>query len=110
MPELEQLPHTESIGTDGAASARGPGGDGTTLEIAGVDVSGDPTEAEAAALSAALAEHLRAEADAAPDEAEPRYAVDPWCLAGRLGLRSPCRVPPACRSGHEWKVAGRTTW
>jgi len=83
-----------------------------SLEVAGADVtvSGDPSDAEAAALAAVLAEHLRAEAEADAEE-EPRYAVDPWCLAGRLGRRSRAGLPAACPSGCEWKVAGRgTTW
>ena len=92
----------------------GDAGDaGTTLRVAGADVavSGDPTDAEAAALATVLAEHLHAEARAEAEDEEPRYAVDPWRLAGRLGLRSPCGLPADCPSGREWKVAGRAaTW
>ena len=117
MPELEQLTRTreESTETNGAAraaSADGSSGDAVRLDVAGanVAVSGDPTDAEAAALTAVLVEHLRAEAETEGEE-EPRYAVDPWCLAGRLGRRSRGGVPTACPSGREWKVAGRaTTW
>jgi hypothetical protein len=112
MPELEQSTRrregpTEPTGTDGPGSPNGPAE--TTLAVGGADVtvSGDPTGAEAAALAAALAEHLRTAAESEADE-EPRYAVDPWCLAGRLKLRSRSELPAACRSGREWKVAGRT--
>jgi hypothetical protein len=112
MPELQQLTRTRETSTDERhpAATPAPEDDGTTLSIGGADatVSGDPTDAEAAALAAVLAEHLRAEGEAGTDaDGEPRYAVDPWCLAGRLGLRSPSGVPAACPSGREWKVAGR---
>ncbi|MEF8863042.1 MAG: hypothetical protein V5A29_18030 [Haloarculaceae archaeon] len=114
MPELEggtrerEAP-SGSNGTGRAGSESGRAGSGRPLEVAGADVSvsGDPTDPEAAALAAVLAEHLRAEAQAAGEAEAPRYAVDPWCLAGRLGLRSPCDVPATCRSGREWKMAGR---
>jgi len=114
MPELEgearerEAP-SESNGTGRTGSGSGPSGSGATLDVAGADaaVSGDPTDPEAAALAAVLAEHLRSEAQVAGEAEAPRYAVDPWCLAGRLGLRSPCEVPATCRSGREWKVAGR---
>ena len=96
----------ESTGPDGAERAEPP----ARLEVAGtsVAVSGDPTDAEAAALAAVLAEHLRAEAE--PDEKR-RDAVDPWRLAGRLGRRSRDDVPTACPSASVWKAAGRAaTW
>jgi hypothetical protein len=123
MPELETLTRTRdgSTGTTSPddpdrADTDGPPGTAeaaTTLDVAGanVAVSGDPTDAEAAALAAVLTEHLRAEAAEADGDEEPRYAVDPWCLAGRLGRRSRSGVPTACPSGREWKVTGRSaTW
>jgi hypothetical protein len=117
MPELQQLARNAAE-SDGADTDRTEHGDrsGTTtrLDVAGTDlaVSGDPTDAEAAALAAVITEHLRAEAAAAAEvDEEPRYAVDPWCLAGRLGRRSRSGVPSVCRSGREWKTADRaTTW
>jgi len=110
MPELERTPEdgAESDGTDTTA----PADTGTTLEVAGADVavSGGPTDPEAAALSAALLEHIRVEGvEAEAGGGEPRYAVDPWCLAGRLGRRSRTGVPATCPRGREWKMAGRTT-
>ena len=113
MPDLQQLTRSDAESTDpDRPAAPEPDGPGVTLDIAGTSatVSGDPTDAETAALAAVLAEHLReeAETDAAED---PGYAVDPWCLAGRLGRRARGGVPTACPSGHEWKTAGRaTTW
>lgn len=113
MPELQQLTRSEAESTETDRSAAPePDTPGVTFDVAGTSatVSGDPTDVEAAALAAVLAEHLRTEAEADSEE-EPRYAVDPWCLAGRLGRRSRRDVPAACRSGREWKVAGRaTTW
>jgi hypothetical protein len=111
MPEPRQFAREGSTGGDGAATDPGPADADATLSVAGADVtvSGDPGDAEAAALAAVLVEHLRAEVAADAEESEPRYAVDPWRLAGRLGLRSPARVPNACPSGREWKLAGRAT-
>ena len=118
MPELRQLQRTRegstgTTGTDGTDRAEPPEKTpepAATFDVAGgsVTISGDPTDAEAAALAAVVAEHLRAEAET---EEEPRDAVDPWCLAGRLGRRSRSGVPTACPSGREWKAAGRAaTW
>ena len=126
MPELRQLTRTrdeETETTEPAETTRPteptaagepttePTGTDTTLEADGasVTVSGEPTEAEAAIVAAVVAEHLRTEAAAAEEEEEEesRYAVDPWCLSGRLDIRSPERTPRACPSGTEWKVAGR---
>ena len=112
MPELQQQTRTREESTGADRPAAEPDATGVGFEVAGADVtvSGDPSDAEAAALAAVLAEHLRAEA-AADAETEPRYAVDPWRLAGRLDLRSPCGLPADCPSGREWRVAGRaTTW
>ena len=112
MPELQQQTRTREESTGADRPAAEPDATGVGFEVAGADVtvSGDPSDAEAAALAAVLAEHLRAEAEADAEE-EPRYAVDPWCLAGRLGRRSRAGLPAACPSGCEWKVAGRgTTW
>jgi hypothetical protein len=115
MPELQRPTRNaaDSNGPDADRAEHGGHSEATTrLDVAGADVavSGDPTDAEAAALATVLAEHLRAEAEADAEE-EPRYAVDPWCLAGRLGRRSRAGLPAACPSGREWKVAGRaTTW
>ncbi|MFC6942356.1 hypothetical protein ACFQE8_20645 [Salinirubellus sp. GCM10025818] len=116
MPELQRPTRNaaDSNGPDADRAEHGGHSEATTrLDVAGADVavSGDPTDAEAAALATVLAEHLRAEAEAAEADEEPRYAVDPWCLAGRLGRRTPGGVPTACRSGREWKTADRaTTW
>ena len=115
MPELQQSTRTRVESTDATETDRStaePDAPGTGFEVGGTSatVTGDPTDAEAAALAAVLAEHLRAEA-AADAEAEPRYAVDPWCLAGRIGRGSRNGDPAACPSGCEWKLAGRaSTW
>jgi hypothetical protein len=103
-----------TAGTEPAASAGEATTTDPTFDVGGtsVTVSGDPTDAEAAAVAAVVAEHLRAEADTAtPAESDSGAGVDPWCLAGRFGIRSPCRVPDTPASGSEWKVAGRAaTW
>lgn len=58
---------------------------------------------EAAAIAAAVHSHLDRE-DEAESEVE---ATNPWKLAGRLGVRSQCRLPD-CERGQEWKTAART--
>lgn len=57
---------------------------------------------ETAAIAAAVHAHLDGE-DGGRDADE---RTDRWKLAGRLGVRSPRRIPD-CRRGDEWKAAAR---
>lgn len=76
---------------------------GTTLAI-----PDDASEAEAAAIAAAIGSHLRAQEAAAGDE-EPTWEGERWTFAGRIeGVRgSAVRVPLGAPTDR-WAAAGRT--
>ena len=84
-------------------------------ETADVEVSipDDATEAEAAAISAAISAHItdrqRAAAAAAAASSSTEY-VDDWKLAGRLERFGKRRRPKNVERGEEWKAAGRARY
>ena len=78
-----------------------------------VSVPGDATEAEAAAISAAVSAHItdrqRAAAAAAAASESSDY-VDEWTLAGRLARFGKERRPRNVERGEEWKAAARARY
>ncbi|MCG1003678.1 MULTISPECIES: hypothetical protein [Halobacterium] len=75
-----------------------------------VSVPDDATEAEAAAIAAAVSAHLaRLEAAAAASDSEESWDGEKWTFAGRLaGLdQSPDRVPDGAPTD-AWTAAGRS--
>ena len=87
----------------------------TTLPTPDIELSipDDATEAEAAAISAAISAHItdrqRAAAAAAAAESSVEY-VDDWKLAGRLKRFGKRRRPSNVERGEEWKAAGRARY
>ncbi|WP_277541218.1 hypothetical protein [Haloarcula laminariae] len=77
-----------------------------------VSIPDDATEAEAAAISAAISAHItdrqRAAAAAAASES-PDY-VDEWTLEGRLKRFGKRRRPRNVERGEEWKAAARARY
>jgi hypothetical protein len=103
------------------SSLEEPDADGSTEEPAtgepAVDVSvsipDDATEAEAAAISAAISAHItdrqRAAAAAAAAQDTVEY-TDEWKLAGRLDRFGKRRRPENVERGEEWKAAARARY
>jgi len=80
-----------------------------------VSIPDDATEAEAAAISAAISAHItdrqRAAAAAAAAAASSSVEhVDDWKLAGRLERFGKRRRPKNVERGEEWKAAGRARY
>jgi hypothetical protein len=86
-----------------------------TVEPADIAVSipDDATEAEAAAISAAISAHItdrkRAATAAAAASSSVEY-VDDWKMAGRLERFGKHRRPKTVERGEEWKAAGRARY
>jgi hypothetical protein len=86
-----------------------------TVEPADIAVSipDDATEAEAAAISAAISAHItdrkRAATAAAAASSSVEY-VDDWKMAGRLERFGKHRRPTIVERGEEWKAAGRARY
>jgi hypothetical protein len=86
-----------------------------TVEHPAVSVSipDDATEAEAAAISAAISAHItdrqRAAAAAAAAADTVEY-TDEWTLAGRLKRFGKRRRPHDVERGEEWKAAARARY
>ncbi|MDS0284218.1 hypothetical protein [Haloarcula onubensis] len=78
-----------------------------------VSIPDDATEAEAAAISAAVSAHItdrqRAAAAAAAASDSPDY-VDEWTMAGRLARFGKRRRPRNVERGEEWKAAARARY
>ena len=78
-----------------------------------VSVPDDATEAEAAAISAAISAHItgrqRAAAAAAAASDSPDY-VDEWAFAGRLARFGKERRPRNVERGKEWQAAARARY
>jgi len=78
-----------------------------------VSIPDDATEAEAAAISAAVSAHItdrqRAAAAAAAASDSPDY-VDEWTMAGRLARFGKKRRPRNVERGEEWKAAARSRY
>jgi hypothetical protein len=78
-----------------------------------VSIPDDATEAEAAAISAAVSAHItdrqRAAAAAAAASHSPEY-VDEWTMAGRLARFGRRRRPRNVERGDEWKAAARARY
>ena len=86
------------------------------VETADIEVSipDDATEAEAAAISAAVSAHItdrqRAAAAASAAASSAVEHVDDWKLAGRLERFGKRRRPKNVERGDEWKAAGRARY
>ena len=78
-----------------------------------VSIPDDATEAEAAAISAAISAHItdrqRAAAAAAAASGTVDY-VDEWKLAARLDRFGKRRRPKDVERGEEWKAAARARY
>lgn len=78
-----------------------------------VSIPDDATEAEAAAISAAVSAHItdrqRAAAAAAAASESPEY-VDEWTMAGRLARFGKRRRPRKVERGEEWQAAARARY
>ncbi|MBX0285384.1 hypothetical protein EGH22_03540 [Halomicroarcula sp. F28] len=96
--------HSEEAETPAQAAAE------TTLTVS---IPDDATEAEAAAISAAVSAHItdrqRAAAAAAAASDSPDY-VDEWTMAGRLARFGKNRRPRNVERGEEWKAAARARY
>mgnify|MGYP006297925139 FL=1 len=107
MSSLEQ-----TDGSEASESATVASDADATPEIR-VSIPDDATDAEAAAISAAISAHVTdrqraaAAAAAASDTAE---YVDQWTLAGRLERFGKHLHPRDVERGEEWKAAGRARY
>lgn len=74
-----------------------------------LDVPESASEAEAAAIAAAIGSHLRAEEAAATAGEEPTWEGRRWTFAGRIAAtqRRTARVPTDAPTD-TWTAAGRT--
>ena len=106
MSSLDSPDDSEAGGTatpDGNATER-------TIELS---IPDDATEAEAAAISAAISAHItdrqRAAAAAAAASESPNY-VDEWAFAGRLARFGKERRPRNVERGEEWQAAARARY
>jgi len=78
-----------------------------------VSIPDDATEAEAAAISAAISAHITDRQRAAAAAAAARDTVehtDEWTLAGRLNRFGKRRRPQNVERGEEWKAAARARY
>jgi len=104
MSSLEDPP-------DGDTGTTAPA-DGDELTVT-VSIPDDATEAEAAAISAAVSTHItdrqRAATAAAAAGGSADY-VDEWTFAGRLARFGKTRRPRDVERGEEWKAAARARY
>ena len=77
-----------------------------------VSIPDDATEAEAAAISAAVSAHITdcQRAAAAAAAAESAEYTDQWTLAGRLDRFGKRRRPRNVERGEEWTAAARARY
>jgi hypothetical protein len=71
-----------------------------------ISLPDNATEAEAAAIAAAVSAHLSAE-DAARAEVEQQTRASNWTIARRLKTGREARRLPQAENGSAWKFAGR---
>jgi hypothetical protein len=104
MPSREEPADDTDTGTAGGATDEPP---------LTVSIPDDATEAEAAAIAAAVSAHItdrqRAAAAAAAASSSPDY-VDEWTMAGRLERFGKERRPQKVERGEEWKAAARARY
>jgi len=77
-----------------------------------LSIPADASQAEAAAITAAISAHLtdrRRAAEASSQRSTVEY-VDEWTLAGRLASVGKRRPPNNVRRGEEWKAAARAQY
>jgi len=100
----------ETQDTDASTDETPPGGAAVDVRVS---IPDDATEAEAAAISAAISAHItdrqRAAAAAAAAQDTVEY-VDEWTLAGRLDRFGKRRRPDNVERGEEWKAAARARY
>lgn len=105
MSSLQQPDETDATGTVTST-------DRSTPDIT-VSIPDDATEAEAAAISAAISAHVtdrQRAAAAAADAADTVEYVDEWKLAGRLDRFGKRRRPQNVERGEEWQAASRSRY
>ncbi|AEM57144.1 hypothetical protein HISP_07850 [Haloarcula hispanica N601] len=77
-----------------------------------LSIPADASQAEAAAIAAAISAHLtdcRRAAKASSQRSAVEY-VDEWTLAGRLASVGKRRPPNDVKRGEEWKAAARARY
>ncbi|MFU1781635.1 hypothetical protein ACM16X_09655 [Haloarcula japonica] len=77
-----------------------------------LSIPADASQAEAAAITAAISAHLtdRQRAAKASSQRSPVEHVDKWTLAGRLANVGKRRPPNKVKRGEEWKAATRARY
>jgi len=80
------------------------GEDGVTATLR---VPASASDAEGAALAAAIGAHLNDCTQAAAETEDEPDPVNVWSLAGRVGARRREDLPREVERGEEWKTAGR---
>jgi hypothetical protein len=109
---MSALKQEEGAESDDDSSADGEGA-GTVVDVTddvAVTVPDDATDAEAAAIVAAVGAHLndRQRAAAAAQTETETPEADRWKLRGRLGAVGKRRHPRSVKRGEEWKAAARS--
>jgi hypothetical protein len=89
-----------------------PAADGAEAEDLSLSIPVDASQAEAAAISAAVSAHVtdrQRAAEATAQRPTVEY-VDEWTLAGRLASVGKRRPPNNVERGDEWKAAARARY
>jgi hypothetical protein len=88
-----------------------PAADGAEAEDLSLSIPVDASQAEAAAISAAVSAHVTDRQRAAEAAQRPTVEyVDEWTLAGRLASVGKRRPPNNVERGDEWKAAARARY
>jgi len=98
--------------TSGPDAETAPAADSTKPEELSLSVPADASQAEAAAITAAVGAHLtdRKRAAVAPAQRPTVEYADEWTLAGRLASVGKRRRPNNVERGEEWKAAARARY
>ena len=89
-----------------------PAADSAKAEDLSLSIPADASQAEAAAITAALSAHITERQRAAEATAQRPTVeyVDEWTLAGRLASVGKRRPPNNVKRGEEWKAAARARY
>jgi len=89
-----------------------PTADSADVEDLSLSIPADASQAEAAAITAAVSAHVTDRQRAAVSTAQrsPAEYVDKWTLAARLASVGKRRPPNKVERGEEWKAAARARY
>ncbi|MDS0221538.1 hypothetical protein NDI54_09275 [Haloarcula sp. S1AR25-5A] len=89
-----------------------PTADGTATDDLSLSIPADASQAEAAAISAAVSAYVtdRQRAAVAAHQRDSVEYADEWTLAGRLASVGKRRQPTKVERGEEWKAAARAPY